>query len=63
MTFRVSEPSADHLRGLVTEVGAMLTDGRVRAHETVVDGIEGVVDAFTGLLSGDNTGKMVVRLA
>ena len=45
------------------EVGAMLADGRVRAQETVVDGIEGVVDAFIGLLSGDNTGKMVVRLA
>lgn len=28
MTFRVSEPSADHLRGLVTEVGAMLTGRR-----------------------------------
>lgn len=41
----------------------MLTDGRVHAMETVVDGIENVVDAFTGLLSGDNTGKMVVRLA
>ena len=53
-----------HLRAQFREeVGAMLTDGRVRAHETVVDGIEGVVDAFTGLLSGDNTGKMVVRLA
>src|SRR5213083_2702252 len=28
MTFRVSAPSADHLRGLVTEVGAMLTGRR-----------------------------------
>ena len=28
MTFRVSEPSADHLRGLVAEVGAMLTGRR-----------------------------------
>ncbi|TAL13318.1 MAG: NADP-dependent oxidoreductase [Frankiales bacterium] len=45
------------------EVGAMLADGRVRAQETVVDGIESVVEAFVGLLSGDNTGKMVVRLA
>jgi len=28
MTFRVSEPSADHLRGLVAEIGAMLTGRR-----------------------------------
>src|SRR3954451_6535907 len=28
MTFRVSPPSADHLRGLVAEVGAMLTGRR-----------------------------------
>jgi dihydrofolate reductase len=28
MTFRVSPPSADHLRGLMTEVGAMLTGRR-----------------------------------
>jgi dihydrofolate reductase len=28
MTFRVSEPSAEHLRGLMTEVGAMLTGRR-----------------------------------
>ena len=53
-----------HLRAQFREeVGGMLTDGRVRAEETVVDGIEHVVDAFIGLLSGDNTGKMVVRLA
>ena len=28
MTFRVSAPSADHLRGLIAEVGAMLTGRR-----------------------------------
>src|SRR4029453_16675782 len=28
MTFRVSEPSADHLKGLIAEVGAMLTGRR-----------------------------------
>ena len=38
MTFRVSAPSADHLRGLVAEIGAMLT-GR-RTFE-VADGWDG----------------------
>jgi len=44
------------------EVTAMLDDGRVKAAETVVDGLEHAADAFIGLLRGENTGKMVVRL-
>ncbi len=54
MTFRVSPPSAEHLRGLVAEVGAMLTgrrtferaDGWPRPGSTVqfvTDGIESAV--------------------
>ena len=56
---------SDHgaLRGdFEREVGAMLSDGRVTAAETVVQGLEHAPDAFLGLLRGDNTGKMVVRL-
>ena len=45
------------------EVGPALADGRLRAVETVVDGLENAADAFVGLLRGDNTGKMVVRIA
>ena len=52
-----------HLQGeFVREVGQLLADGRLTAQETVVDGIEHAVDAFLGLLSGRNTGKMVVRV-
>ena len=47
----------------VREVSAMLRDGKVQAQETVVDGIENAVDAFLGMLTGANTGKMVVRVA
>jgi NADPH-dependent curcumin reductase CurA len=39
-----------------------LRDGRLHAEETVVDGIDNAVEAFLGLLSGANTGKMLVRL-
>lgn len=38
-----------------------LTAGKVVFDETVVDGIENSVDAFLGLMRGENTGKMVVR--
>jgi len=44
------------------EVTAMLADGRVQAAETVVEGLDHAAEAFIGLLRGDNTGKMVVRL-
>ncbi|WP_329563984.1 NADP-dependent oxidoreductase [Kitasatospora sp. NBC_01266] len=44
------------------EVAGWLKDGGLRYDETVVDGIEQMMDAFLGLMRGDNTGKMVVRL-
>ena len=53
-----------HLRRqFLEEVTPMIADGRLTVQETVVDGIDAMVEAFRGLLSGGNTGKMVVRLA
>lgn len=46
----------------VTEVGGWLKSGALRYDETVVEGMEHTVDAFLGLLRGENTGKMVVKL-
>ncbi|UIJ46797.1 NADP-dependent oxidoreductase [Sphingomonas cannabina] len=43
-------------------MGALLAAGQLRREETVVDGIEAMPDAFLGLFSGANTGKMLVRL-
>jgi hypothetical protein len=45
------------------EVGGWLADGKLVVRETVVEGLENAPEAFLGLLRGDNTGKMVVRLA
>ncbi len=39
-----------------------LADGSLKSHETFVDGIDHAVDGFLGVLRGDNTGKMIVRL-
>jgi len=39
-----------------------IREGRLRHRETVVVGLERGVDAFLGMLRGENTGKMVVRL-
>ncbi len=50
---------ADFLR----DMGAWLAAGRVTYRETIMDGIESAPEAFLGLFSGANIGKMVVRIA
>ncbi|WP_020639642.1 hypothetical protein [Amycolatopsis balhimycina] len=46
----------------VREAGGWIGDGRLRYHETVVDGLEHTPDAFLRLKRGENLGKMIVRL-
>jgi NADPH-dependent curcumin reductase CurA len=53
----------DRYGEFVGEVGGWLKAGRIKREETVVEGIENAPKAFLGLFSGDNLGKMVVRLA
>jgi hypothetical protein len=45
------------------EVAPAVADGRIKVRETVVDGLENAPRAFIGLLRGENTGKMVVRVS
>ncbi|CAM2883241.1 NADP-dependent oxidoreductase [Saccharomonospora xinjiangensis] len=53
----------EHLRQeFLDEVGPLVRDGRIAYTETVVRGIERAPHAFLDLLSGGNTGKMLVRL-
>ena len=44
------------------EMGGWIASGAVTSRETVRDGIEAMPDAFLGLFSGSNTGKMLVKL-
>jgi NADPH-dependent curcumin reductase CurA len=46
----------------VQEVGRWLAEGKLHYRETVVEGIENNLEAFFGLLRGENTGKMIVKL-
>ncbi|GGL68047.1 NADP-dependent oxidoreductase [Streptomyces fumigatiscleroticus] len=46
----------------VEEVGAWVRSGQLKYRETFVEGIDNTLDAFLGVLRGDNTGKMVVKL-
>jgi NADPH-dependent curcumin reductase CurA len=46
----------------VQDVAGWLASGELKYHETVVEGMENGVDAFLGMLRGENTGKMIVSL-
>jgi len=45
------------------QVAGWLRTGELVSKETVVDGLENAVDAFVGVLSGANVGKMLVRVS
>jgi NADPH-dependent curcumin reductase CurA len=51
-----------HQAEFLAEVIPALADGRIVARETVVEGLENAPSAFLGLLSGANTGKMIVTI-
>ena len=44
------------------DMGGWIASGAVKARDTVVEGLEQTPDAFLGLFSGANTGKMLVKL-
>jgi NADPH-dependent curcumin reductase CurA len=44
------------------DMGRWLAEGEIKWQETIVDGLENAPSAFLGLFSGENTGKMLVRL-
>ncbi|MET9500552.1 NADP-dependent oxidoreductase [Streptomyces sp. NPDC006259] len=46
----------------VREVGPWVASGTLKYRETIVEGIENNLEAFLGVLRGDNTGKMIVKL-
>ena len=52
----------DKLSAFMAEAIPLAQAGRLKWEETVVDGLENAPQAFLGLFSGANTGKMLVRL-
>ena len=44
------------------DMGGWLATGQVKSRDTVVEGLDKTLDAFLGLFTGANTGKMLVRL-
>ena len=44
------------------DMGGWIASGQVKSRDTVAEGLDQTLDAFLGLFSGANTGKMLVRL-
>ncbi len=51
------------LPDVARELGGWLADGRLRYHETIIDGLDRAPEALVRMLSGDTTGKTLVRIA
>lgn len=52
-----------HMKEFAREMGGWVADGSVRYREDVVEGLDAVPEAFRGLLTGGNFGKLVVQVS
>jgi len=53
---------ADLRPQFLAQAGEWIRSGRLTYRETIAEGIESTAQAFIDMLSGANTGKMLVRL-
>jgi hypothetical protein len=51
-----------HTDAFIAEVGPLVSSGEFLWNETIVDGIDNALEAFYGLMRGENAGKMLVRM-
>ena len=58
----IDSDSLDRRGEFEKEVGGYLQSGKLKNHETVVEGLDQAEGAFIGLFKGENFGKMVVKL-
>jgi NADPH-dependent curcumin reductase len=61
--FIQTEFAPTQTQDFLRDMTAWVADGSVRYVEDIVDGLDHAVEAFEGLLTGKNVGKLVVRVA
>jgi NADPH-dependent curcumin reductase CurA len=52
----------DRMADFTRDVAGWLKEGKIQYRETIYEGIDKAPEAFVGLFSGENLGKMVVKL-
>ncbi|MBA3667440.1 MAG: NADP-dependent oxidoreductase [Sphingomonas sp.] len=52
----------DQLGDFHREAGALMATGQLKSRETILEGLDKTPEAFLGLFTGANTGKMLVRI-
>lgn len=53
---------SDHFDEGLNQLGKWVKEGKLKYTETIVKGFDNLPDAFLGLFSGKNTGKMIVEI-
>lgn len=53
----------DHYAAFLSEIGPRVARGDIKYREDIVEGFENAPEAFIGMLSGKNFGKLLVRVA
>lgn len=61
--FIIFDDYGDRYGEFLKEMGAWLSQGKIKYREDIVEGLERAPQAFIGLLDGHNFGKLVVRIA
>ncbi len=61
--FIIYDDYGDRYGEFLAEMGDWVRQGKIKFREDIVDGLENAPKAFTGMLEGDNFGKLVVRIA
>ena len=45
----------------ITQMAQWVNEGKIKSQETIVEGFENMPEAFLGLFTGNNVGKMIVK--
>jgi NADPH-dependent curcumin reductase len=61
--FIQTEFAADHFDQFLDEIGPHVASGKIRYKEDIVDGLENAPEAFIGMLTGGNFGKLLIKIA
>ncbi|MFB5744491.1 NADP-dependent oxidoreductase [Cedecea sp. P7760] len=61
--FIISQDYSHRYEEFFKQMSAWIAAGEIEFREDIVDGLENTVEAFQGLLSGKNFGKLIVKIA